>query len=131
MPKINLFQSICQSTCIAFAFSPIFFFSKTHFVHFYFYNQFSRVVRVVSGLRSSSFLSLFSLHLIRRICFMSILIELLGEKLAQVASSSFHLFHTAKSNCSHSHRSLTLKYLFQMRFYFWYRALTIFIYLYV
>lgn len=46
------------------------------YVRFYFYNQFSGWEFV----RSSSFLSLFfSFDQIKRICFMSILIELLGE----------------------------------------------------
>lgn len=107
--EINLFQSICQSTCFAFPF--IFFaINVVPFSHYnaldtfhiyihphslYFYNQFSSREFV----RAQKLKLLFSFHFDKRICFTSILIELLGEK-RKALGSCFVCFFSSLISCS-------------------------------
>lgn len=115
--SINLSKHLYRPRFLSYFFSSNLF----GYVHFYFYNQFR--VWALSGLRSSSFLSLF-FDLIKRICFMSILIELLGDwKRREVRSWLRLLLHFLPSPSPNpivpipSLLCASNIYLLQMRFY--------------
>ncbi len=101
--SINLSRHLYRSRC--FIFFSLSLFTLFGYVHFYFYNQFSRV-RACQGLKFPFFFAFFHTNLIKRICFMSILIELLGERARErkwKTGSSFFLLYRlfSPSNCSH------------------------------
>ena len=101
----NQFVKALVSFTLFHFFSLSLFFTLFGYVHFYFYNQFSRV-RACQGLKFPFFFAFFHTNLIKRICFMSILIELLGERARErkwKTGSSFFLLYRlfSPSNCSH------------------------------